>query len=92
MILHPAKTKSMLLATRQKRQLRPLHLNLTLKDSHIEQVHEQQHLSVIIDDECSWRPHITGTRKTFSKDLYLLPQLRHFLSASCFTMLIFPLT
>ena len=26
--LHPAKTKSMLLATRQKHQLRPLHLSL----------------------------------------------------------------
>ena len=30
MILHPAKTKSMLLGTRQKHQLRPLHLNLSL--------------------------------------------------------------
>ena len=92
MILHPAKTKSMLLTTRQKHRLRPLHLNLSLKDSHTEQVHEHRHLGVIIDDEFSWRPHITGTRKTVSKDLYLLPQLRHFLSASCFTMLIFPLT
>ena len=53
MILHPAKTKCMLLATRQKHQLRPLHLGL--KDSHTEQVH---------DDEFSWRPHIIGTRKT----------------------------
>ena len=33
MILHPAKTKGMLLAARQKRQLRQLHLNL--KDSHM---------------------------------------------------------
>ena len=40
MILHPAKTKSMLLTTRQKHQLLPLHLNLSLKDSHVEQVHE----------------------------------------------------
>ena len=73
MILHPVKTKSMLLATRQKHQLRPLHLNLSLKDSHIEQVHEP-HLGVIIDDEFSWRPHIAGTCKT----VYLLSQLRHF--------------
>ena len=62
-ILHPAKTKRMLLATRQK-QLLPLHLNLSLKDSHIEQVHEHRHLGIIIDDEFSWRPHITGTCKT----------------------------
>ena len=35
MILHPAKTKSMLLSTRQKHQFRPLHLNLSLKVSPI---------------------------------------------------------
>ena len=64
MILHPAKTKSMLLATRQKHQLRPLILNLSLKDNHIEQVHEHRHLGIIIDDEFSWRPHITCTYKT----------------------------
>ena len=64
MILHPAKTKSMLLATRQKHQRRPLHLNLSLNDTHIEQVHEHRHLDVIIDDEFSWRPLITGTCKT----------------------------
>ncbi|WP_293682317.1 hypothetical protein, partial [Thiolapillus sp.] len=64
MILHPAKTKSMLLATRQKHQLRPLILNLSLKDNHIEQVHEHRHLGIIIDDEFSWRPHITSTCKT----------------------------
>ena len=68
----------MLLATRQKHQLRPLHLNLSLKDSHIEQVHEHRQLGVITDDEFSWRPHIIGTCKTVSKNLYLLSQLRHF--------------
>ena len=66
MILHPAKTKSMLLTIRQKHQLRPLHLNLSRKDSHIEQIHEHRHLGVITD-EFSWRPHITGTCKTVSK-------------------------
>ena len=72
------KQKRMLLATRQKHQLRPLHLNLSLKDSHIEQVHEHRHLGDIIHDEFSWRPHIIGTCKTVSKNLYLLSQLRHF--------------
>ena len=62
--LQPAKSKSMLLATRRKHQLRPLHLHLNLKDSHTEQVHEHRHLRVIIDDEFRWRPHIIGTCKT----------------------------
>ena len=50
MNLHPAKTKNMLLTTRQKHQLRPRHFNLSLKDSHIEQVHEHRHLGIITDD------------------------------------------
>ena len=78
MISHPAKTKGMLLATRQKYQLRPLHLNLSFKDNHIKQVHEHRHLGVIIDDEFTWQPHITGTYKTVSKGLHLLSQPRHF--------------
>ena len=41
-------------------------------------VHEHRHLGVIIDDEFSWRPHIIGTCKIVSKNLYLLSQLRHF--------------
>ena len=52
MILHPAKTKRMLLAKNtnfeQKHQLRPLHLNLSLKDSHIEQVHETGTLALLL--------------------------------------------
>ena len=64
MILHFAKTKSMLLATKQKHQLRPLILNLSLKDNHIQQVHEHRHLGIIIDDEFSWQTHITSTCKT----------------------------
>ena len=46
MILHPAKTKCMLLATRQKHQLCPLHLNLSLNDTHIEQVYEHGILAI----------------------------------------------
>ena len=67
MVLHLAETKSMLLATRQKHQLRPLHFNLSRNDTNIEQVHEHRHLGVITDDDFSWRPHITGTCKTVSK-------------------------
>ena len=67
MILHPAKTKSMLLATGQKLQLRPLILNLSLKDNHIEQVHEQRHLGIIIDDEFSYDPTLPAHSKQYKK-------------------------
>ena len=82
MVLHPANTKSMLLATRQKHPLRPLHLNL--KNSHIEQVYEHRHIGVIIDDEFSWRPHITGTCKIVSNKSVSVVTAQT-LSASCFT-------
>ena len=85
MILHPAKTKNMILATRQKHQLRPLVLNRSLKDYHIEQVHEHRHLGILIDDEFSWRPHITSLCKTAHKTKTkncLLSQLKHFVDIS----------
>ena len=65
MILHPAKAEGVLLATGQKHQLLPLHLDLSLKDlslkdldlslkdSHVEQVYGHRHLGVIVDDEFS---------------------------------------
>ena len=67
MVQHPAKTKSMLLDTRQKQQIRPLKLNLNLKTDHIEQGHEHRHLGIIIDDEFNWQSHITYVCKTVSK-------------------------
>ena len=45
---------------------------------HTEQVHEHRHFGVIINDEFSWRPHITSICKTVSNNLYLLSQLKHF--------------
>ena len=55
MILHPAKTKSMVSATRQRHKLRPLQLQLTLEKTNIEQVHEHRVLGVIIDGEMKWQ-------------------------------------
>ena len=82
MILHPGKTKGVLLATGQNHHLLPLIFNFSLKDSHTEQVHEHRHLGIIIDDKVSWRPHITSTCKTVSKKLYLLSQFKHFVDTA----------
>ena len=73
MILHPAKTKSMCYLLLGKNiSFARFTINLSLKDSHIEEVHEHRHLGVIIDDEFRWRPHIIGTCKTVLKNVYLL--------------------
>ena len=55
-----------------------LRLRSSVPPQHIEQVHEHRHLGAIIDDEFSWRPHVTCTCKTISNRLYLLSQFRHF--------------
>ena len=73
MILHPAKTKCMLLTTRQKHQLRPLHLNLSPNDSHIDQVDETGTLALLL------MMNLAGDHTLLAHvNLYLLSQLRHF--------------
>ena len=73
----------MLLATRQKQQLRPL--NLSLKADHIEQVQEHRHLDVIIDDDstASHTLHMYARQsKKKKKKGFLLSQLKHFVDTS----------
>ena len=92
MISHPAKTKIMLLTTRQKHQLRPLHLNL--KDSHIEQVHEP-HLALLLMMNLAGDHTLLAFVKQFKKICICCHSSDTswtLLSANYFTMLIFPLT
>ena len=58
MVIHPNKTKCMVLTTRQKHQRRPLTLNLTLRKTPVQQVREHRVLGVIIDEELKWQSHI----------------------------------
>ena len=63
-IIHPAKTKSVVIATRQKYQLSPLQLKLTLEKTDIEQVHEHRVLGVTTDAEMKWQPRLSNVCKT----------------------------
>ena len=47
------KTKSMVVATRQKH-----HLRFMLNSQAIEQVSEHRHLGAILDDQLKWQAHI----------------------------------
>ena len=76
MILHPSKSKSMLIATRQKQQKQPQTLALTLTSKDIEQIREHRVLGVIIDDQLNWKYHINYLSKKISRNLYLLNKLR----------------
>ena len=65
----------MVIGTRQKHQLSPLQVKLTLEKTDTEQVHEHRVLGVTIDAEMKWQSHLSNVCKTVSKKLFLLSQL-----------------
>ena len=70
MVIHPGKTKSMVLASRQKHQLKPLILNLTLGTSIIEQVCEHRLLRIASDEELKRQPHVDSICKQVARNLF----------------------
>ena len=81
MLLNPEKTKSMVVATRQKHQRSIPPLRLMLNSQVIEQVSEHRHLGVILDDQLKWQAHINSITNAVAKNVYLLSRLRHFCSS-----------
>ena len=81
MVIHPHKTKCMVLTARQKHQRRPLTRNLTLGKTAVQQVREHRVLGVIIDEELKWQSHIDNVCKRVSKKKILLSQLRHYVDS-----------
>ena len=77
MILNPLKTECMVVCTRQKRQLGPLLLNLSMADTTIKQVSKHRLLGVIIDQNLTWQDHISHICKTISKNMFMLSKLKH---------------
>ena len=71
MLLNPAKTESMVIATRQKHQLGPLDLNLKCENTNITQVSKHKLLGVIIDKELQWQPHVDKLSKCIAQKLYI---------------------
>ena len=51
MVINPTKTKSVTIATRQKRHLSPLPLDLALNGAKIDQVSEHHLLGITIDNK-----------------------------------------
>lgn len=81
MVLHPQKTKSLVITTRQKHQREPLRLGLTLGANPVEQVNSHRVLGVTIDNMLRWDLHITNVTRTVAKNLYLLAKLKCFVDA-----------
>ena len=71
----------MVIATRQKLQMKPLKLGLTLDGNCIEQVKEHRLLGVVVDERMQWKSHIENVCKTVSKGLFMLGRLKPFIDA-----------
>ena len=78
MVLHPKKSKCMVITTRQKHQKKALTLDLRVNNQHIEQVNQHCVLGVKLGNEFKWLPHLINVMKSVSRNLYLLSQLRHY--------------
>ena len=76
MLIHPQKTKCMIITSRQKHQLSQLTLNLSIDNIPVEQVNSHKVLGTIIDDQLSWKKHIDSICKKLSCNLYLLNRLK----------------
>ncbi len=85
---HPDKTKSIVVATRQKHQCGLLPLRLMMLHSQVtEQVSKHRHLGVILDDQLKWQALINSITNTMAENVYLLSNLRHFCnSEACNTV------
>ena len=80
MSIHPDKTKSMVITTRQKHQREPLLLTLSLGTTKIEQVNKHKVLGLTLDSELCWRAHTESLCKRLSKNVHLLSRLNKFAS------------
>ena len=80
MSIHPEKTKSMIVTTRQKHQRAPLQLSLSLGNKKIQQVVEHKVLGVTLDANLNWHAHIDLLVKRLSKNTYLLYRLKRYAS------------
>ena len=81
MMIQPKKTKCMVITSRQKHQLKPLTLNLSIDSNTIEQVHTHKVLGVLIDDQLRWENHISSLSKKLARSLFLLNRLKFYIDA-----------
>ena len=76
MIIHPDKTKCMIVTIRQKYQLIKPTLELKLGTTSIEQVKCHKMLGLLIDSELSWNQHVELLVKRISKTILFLTKLK----------------
>ena len=83
MAIHPGRTKSMVIASRQKHQLKPPMLKLTLGTNIIEQVCEHRVLGVTLEEELKWQSYTDYVCEQFARNLFSHSQLKRYASMDC---------
>ena len=78
MVIHPDKTKAMILASRQKQQNNTQNLKLTLESSTIEQIKHHKFLGVWVDSGVNWNVHINKLITKLSRNTFLLSKLKFY--------------
>ena len=80
MVLNVAKTKCMLITTKQRRHhLRNNQLAITLNDQELQQVKQHKVIGVVVDENLLWREHANVFFKKVSQTLALFRRIKHFL-------------
>ena len=69
------------IATRQKHQRSPLRLKLDINSKTAVQVKEHTVLGITIDHEFKWQSHVSNICKTVSKNIFLMSQLKRYVSS-----------
>ena len=80
MVLNDAKTKCMLITTKQRRHhLRNNQLAITLNDQDLQQVTQYKVIGVVVDENIQWREQVNGVFKKVSQTMALFRRIKHFL-------------
>ena len=81
MLLNTDKTKVMLLTSRQKRTtFTGKVLSLNFNNAELQLSNNEKVLGVYIDENFIWNTHFTYVSKKVSSNLWLLPQIKNYLS------------
>ena len=80
MVLNTAKTKCMLITTKQRQHhLRNNQLAITLNDQELQQVKQHKVIDVVVVEKLQWREHVNGAFKKVSTTLVLFRRIKHVL-------------
>ena len=80
LIINTAKTKCVLITTKQRRHhLRNNQLAITLNDQQLQQLKQHKVIGVDVDENLQWREHVNGVFKKVSQTLALFRRIKHFL-------------